>query len=421
MIELNDGLKAQGGPLLELDTLLASFHQQVWNQARACFEVGEDVQYDLVAVDEAKAIQLHVRHMMATDRNKLLDQIDQLKEDKASLMREHTKLVEKAVAKALADAARDVKTWPQAGPLSIECNGHDYGDKAPWHVTDGTNHAIGATPNEALNQFSRYVTSLHAVKPPEVWPTDDELLRILTEYEGALQTAEDEDPDDSEAYIKPARDALMKMLGDVRTALIIIETKERTAPMTTHPDSHAVDEFAKVMKARLAEKRAQGFGGWEQKDLLSEDQLSRLFHKLVCKGSPVDVANLAMMLHVRGEKIVPAHVVDPADPQKGYLDEKGDVWDQPTAWAYVQVCKALHQWREQAHGFDAQRMLFRELLKMAQAQLETHNGEQDYKTPRDFLDQITHALLESPATVRARGLATQKLLEEKRHGNIKSS
>lgn len=70
-----------------------------------------------------------------------------------------------------------------------------------------------------------------------------------------------------------------------------------------HPDDLAVDRFAAAMKAKLAKKRAEGRGGWEDKDDCSNDFLSQLLREHVEKGDPVDVGNLAMMIHQRGERI----------------------------------------------------------------------------------------------------------------------
>jgi hypothetical protein len=77
-----------------------------------------------------------------------------------------------------------------------------------------------------------------------------------------------------------------------------------------HPDDIAVDQFAEAMKAKLAKKRADGRGGWEDRDRCSAEFLSTLLRGHVEKGDPVDVANLAMMLHQRGETIAPAIGVD---------------------------------------------------------------------------------------------------------------
>lgn len=70
-----------------------------------------------------------------------------------------------------------------------------------------------------------------------------------------------------------------------------------------HADDVAVEAFAKVMSDKLASKRALGYGGWDDKNKCSSEQLSQLLREHVEKGDPVDVANFAMMLHQRGERI----------------------------------------------------------------------------------------------------------------------
>ncbi|MUO84803.1 Lar family restriction alleviation protein [Agrobacterium vitis] len=70
-----------------------------------------------------------------------------------------------------------------------------------------------------------------------------------------------------------------------------------------HPDDIAVDQFAAAMKHKLAQKRAEGRGGWENKEECSNKHLSRLLRQHVEKGDPLDVMNFAMMIHQRGERI----------------------------------------------------------------------------------------------------------------------
>ncbi|TCL70599.1 hypothetical protein [Rhizobium sp. BK251] len=82
-------------------------------------------------------------------------------------------------------------------------------------------------------------------------------------------------------------------------------TFHNKTPETAHPDDEAVDRFAAAMKAKLAKKRAEGRGGWENKDECSAEFLSFLLREHVDKGDPVDVGNLAMMLQQRGERISP--------------------------------------------------------------------------------------------------------------------
>lgn len=70
-----------------------------------------------------------------------------------------------------------------------------------------------------------------------------------------------------------------------------------------HPDALAVDRFAAAMKAKLAAKRAEGHGGWDDKEDCSQLFLSQLLREHVEKGDPLDVGNFAMMLHQREERI----------------------------------------------------------------------------------------------------------------------
>jgi hypothetical protein len=91
-----------------------------------------------------------------------------------------------------------------------------------------------------------------------------------------------------------------------RRALSSLEASP--APVSEHPDDMAVDRFAAAMKAKLAKKREEGRGGWENRDECSTAFLSGLLREHVEKGDPLDVGNLAMMLHQRGDAIAPAPV-----------------------------------------------------------------------------------------------------------------
>jgi hypothetical protein len=72
-----------------------------------------------------------------------------------------------------------------------------------------------------------------------------------------------------------------------------------------HDDDFAVERFAEAMKDKLARKRGEGRGGWDDKDHCSNEFLSALLREHVEKGDPVDVANFAMMIHQRCERIAP--------------------------------------------------------------------------------------------------------------------
>lgn len=58
---VDDNLKATDGPLLELDVLLARLHEDVWESA-----IQSLCAFDEAGVEEAKAIQRHVRNMLAS-------------------------------------------------------------------------------------------------------------------------------------------------------------------------------------------------------------------------------------------------------------------------------------------------------------------------------------------------------------------
>jgi hypothetical protein len=89
----------------------------------------------------------------------------------------------------------------------------------------------------------------------------------------------------------------------IADVVFMIDAAIRSDAPSKHPDDLAVDRFAAAMKAKLAKKRDEGKSGWEDKDECSWLFLSQLLREHVEKGDPVDVGNLAMMLHQREEQI----------------------------------------------------------------------------------------------------------------------
>ena len=100
--------------------------------------------------------------------------------------------------------------------------------------------------------------------------------------------------------------------GEENSEYAITEEGERlinaalSAQPTAHPDDAAVDAFAEAMRAKLAEARAKGRGGWQDKTDCPQQRLSDMLRAHVEKGDPRDVANFCMFLHQRGEAIMPA-------------------------------------------------------------------------------------------------------------------
>lgn len=89
-----------------------------------------------------------------------------------------------------------------------------------------------------------------------------------------------------------------------------------------HPDDMAVDAFAAAMKEKLAEKRAQGYRGWDDRTDCPPGRLARLLNEHLAKGDPLDVGNFAMMLWNRQEPCeapAPAQQT-PADQCRGYAN-----------------------------------------------------------------------------------------------------
>ncbi|RLK45973.1 hypothetical protein [Cupriavidus plantarum] len=85
---------------------------------------------------------------------------------------------------------------------------------------------------------------------------------------------------------------------DLEEALHLAETYI----LSQHSDDVHVDAMADAMKARLAEKRAEGRGGWDDADHCTVEYLAALLVGAVVKGKSVDVANFAMMLHERNAR-----------------------------------------------------------------------------------------------------------------------
>lgn len=120
---------------------------------------------------------------------------------------------------------------------------------------------------------------------PIAW-ISPESIRVLNESKHA-------------AMLHMSRDQSATHRIPLYAALVAAPANETTA----HPDDLAVDRFAQAMKSKLAAKRAQGYGGWDDPELCPSKFLSRKLREHVEKGDPVDVANFGMMLHQRGERI----------------------------------------------------------------------------------------------------------------------
>ncbi len=88
---------------------------------------------------------------------------------------------------------------------------------------------------------------------------------------------------------------------------------ERSVSVTEHEwgsaaaqaDDAAVDQFAAMLKVKLAKARAKGRSGWRDPAWPASD-INRQMHEHAVKGDPLDVAAYAMFLALRGESSVAA-------------------------------------------------------------------------------------------------------------------
>mgnify|MGYP001285240005 CR=1 FL=1 len=97
-----------------------------------------------------------------------------------------------------------------------------------------------------------------------------------------------------------------------------------------HPDDKAVDRFAGRMKWKLANARAKGKSGWQDRSW-TPDQISAALRQHVDKGDPTDVANYCMFLAARGEPITlataPEQPVEQQAPQMAQPDNLEQIID----------------------------------------------------------------------------------------------
>lgn len=72
--------------------------------------------------------------------------------------------------------------------------------------------------------------------------------------------------------------------------------------MEKHNDDIAVDEFAEIMRSRMADKRDQGYCGWEDPKACTDVDLYQRAYRAWRNCQYVDLANYAMMLELRANK-----------------------------------------------------------------------------------------------------------------------
>lgn len=91
-----------------------------------------------------------------------------------------------------------------------------------------------------------------------------------------------------------------------KAEMLIAGAQENTLYSIRHKDDVGVIQFSLAMRDKMEQCRtSKGRWGWENKSYCEQQKLSDMLHDCVEKGDPIDVANFCMMLHQRGEAILP--------------------------------------------------------------------------------------------------------------------
>lgn len=211
----------------------------------------------------------------------------------------------------------------------------DWEDAPPAGTTQHVKHGDVPTIEFTLSQaealvhaFGGYDAEVSVMERPAAWVNmDPGLYAYFTEYpdEGSIYLGPTEVDDDlamngraPAAPVKTWRERIgqppeypLHAPTDVERAMEaeIAELRSQLArqgqgaPGAAHADDLAVDRFASAMKAKMAQKRAEGRGGWDDKAACSAGRLQIMLVEHLAKGDPLDIGNFAMMLWNRGEPV----------------------------------------------------------------------------------------------------------------------
>ena len=248
----------------------------------------------------------HVAVLLAEERRKALADAYQAAHDatthpSAYACREAIRALSDAPAREPFQAR--VKPWMDAcfGP-EISADRIERGDRLLEEVFELLQS--GGYPRERVAQLSSYVWSRPAGDPPqEVGGVMVTLAAYCLAH--GIDMHEAGEVELARIWTKVEKIRAKQAAKPTGSALPQAWPQESPA-REQHPDDAAVDRFAEAMKAKLSKKREDGRGGWQDKDECPQEFLSDLLRGHVEKGDPVDVANFAMMLHQRGEEILPS-------------------------------------------------------------------------------------------------------------------
>ena len=139
--------------------------------------------------------------------------------------------------------------------------------------------------------------------------------------------------------------------------------QDALTPKPLHPDDAMVEAAALAMREKLAAKRKEGRGGWEE---MSMGALNSMLVNHIAKGDPVDVLNFAAMIHARGgktslKKLAPAQpgkappwYVTDDKPWFAYCPDQGLMAFGTEAEAIEQAADCIDDWLDGDSGWDEQ-------------------------------------------------------------------
>lgn len=204
--------------------------------------------------------------------------------------------------------ARDIIQWwcmSRPSGQALHEHLHNLGRAVPdWLVQEIPRTSNVPAKGDVAAAIYRAMLAAASIASPVRTDADGELRRALDEcWENLVEKDDRTSPDDYPDHALITREELGGYLTlAARVATLPPNGDEALAP---HPDDEAVDRWAVAMKAKLAEARAKGRGGWDDPMRCSPEQLTLMLREHVEKGDPLDVANFAMMIHQRGLRILP--------------------------------------------------------------------------------------------------------------------
>ncbi|MBJ9659830.1 hypothetical protein [Burkholderia gladioli] len=351
---------ADGAPsddLLQLDVLLANLHAAVWHAG-----AGDDgpVDYDMAGKDEAKAIQRHVRAMLA-ERAAVSPATASLpiKIPHIHIRPEDEEIGRQYYALGFVDGSRSITDAPataekvyyggsvEAGPVAFDepatgahVSLHDDLEHTKAVMEGRAPLTLTINPSAApLTMTLPATANERAANPIKTTERDHSFIDNDLDFEPDAQHAVADMANIGYALMQTIErmapgycwnESPTEIVSDLINERDEARASQAAAPAEArepHADDVAVDEFAIEMKAKMAAARAKGRSGWET---CAPADLSRMLREHVEKGDPRDVANFCMMLHHHG-----AHISASAEARL------------PSAWVTPENDRAITQSQKQ--------------------------------------------------------------------------